>query len=162
MKTTWTTCRPCRRKLATWFAATCSASLMLVVCFFWVDTQASMLLLATMSLIIALFESVLVRTRFDYNDLMIRCRYFRTVERNWHDANGWSYLSHAGRLSLYIRFNDGIVVGSNQWILTRSEIMELIPLLMEKIGEPERLQPILPWPYSFLASRPPTEPTNAG
>ncbi len=144
MKTTWITCRPSRRKLAIWFAATCGASLILFACLFQVDTQASMLLLAAMSLIIAFCGTVLVRTRFEYNNQTIRCRYFRTIERSWREANSWSYFSHAGRISLYIRFNDGMVVGSNQWILTRCEIMGLIPLLMEKIGEPERQHPILP------------------
>lgn len=56
------------------------------------------------------------------------------------DATGLSYYSKNSRLDVCSRFSDGCVVGSNQWLLTRNEIMDLVPLLVDKIGEPLRNQ----------------------
>ena len=160
METTWTTCRPNGRNLAIWFLATSGVSAILVACFIWFSIQESILLLGAMSLIIAFCGAVLMRVRFRYDDKQIQSRYFRNTKRSWDDVAGWSLLS-THRMHLYIRFSDGVTVGSNQWVLNEQQIEELIPLLLAKIGEPKKAEnTILPWPYRALIAIPPCAPNN--
>lgn len=155
MAESWTTCKADRRKVQIWFALTIAVCLATTCLFAWIEPKSLSLLCVSFASLIAICGAVLLRARFRYNEEQIQCRYFRSFNRNWRDANGWSYSSAAGRLSLYIRFDDGVVVGSTPWLLDRSEIIELIPLLMEKLGEPERDQrKILPWPYSVVTAKP--------
>ena len=165
MEPTWTTYRPDSRYLRSWLLATSSAFILLATVFTFIDLEAGLLLWFIFPVLTATLWAILVRVRFRYNDQQIQQRYFQNIERSWIDANGWSCFSTAGRLHLYIRFSDGVVLGSTSLILSRSEILELIPLLMSKIGEPERggltILPPPPWPFRALHTTPLDESTIA-
>jgi len=145
---------------------TASAFILLATVFTFIELEAGLLLWFILPTLTAILWAILVRVRFRYNDQHIQQRYFQNIERSWIDANGWSCFSAAGRLHLYIRFSDGIVLGSTSLILSRTEILELIPLLMSKIGEPEigglRILPPPPWPFLALHMTPSDKSTIAG
>lgn len=90
------------------------------------------------------FGIVIMRARFRYNDVCIESRYFRSIKREWKDVEGWSQLGESG--SLFIRFTDGVVLASDDWLLTDHHVKSLIPVLKSKVGEARTGNDlILPW-----------------
>ena len=150
MSETWITHTPKQRHLRIWFAVTSSICLTFTACVSWVDPQSSTVLCLAFVLLISMCGGLLLRARFRYNNDQIQCRYFRNIERKWEDVQAWSLLG-GPRLNLYIRFADGVTIGSNQWISNTEEILELIPILTDKAGEPRiGKDSVLPWPYKTL------------
>ena len=164
MNQTWTTLKPDSRYLRVWLLTTSGAFLALATIITLIDLKGGLLLWCVLPVLTASLFTMLVRVRFRYNDVAIQQRYFRNVTQNWSDAVAWSYLSTGNRLSVYIRFADGTVLGSTPLLLRRTEIFEMIPSLMKNIGEPLRDENIVlpppPWPFSALHRSP--RPTNAG
>ena len=141
----WKVYRPHIAGVLVWFALTlafCAAAgtvLPLVGAPKWV-----MFVFSTLAFFAIINGIAIARSRIRYNDTQIESRYFRHIKRRWDDAEAWSRLGDNG--SLFVKFTDGVVIGSDGWALNDNDIDELVPVLTERIGKPKTNgDTVMPW-----------------
>lgn len=154
MQTDWIVCKPPLIGVVVLFAMTLSFCAVVVIILPLVGAPAWVLAWGAMYALIGIGQFIAIsRSHFRYNEDKIEVRYFRHIKRRWDDASGWSRIGENSN-SLYIRFTDGAIIGSDGVSISRADVDALIPILEQKLGDPKTGdETIMPWYVKILIGR---------
>ena len=145
MKLSWTTCRSHPAGIAIWFALTLAFAAAAFVVLPIINAPNWVMIVFGLLVVCALLAGLAIaRCRFRYNDSKIESRYFRHIKRSWTQVDGWSRFGKNG--TLFIRFDDGKIIGSDGWAFGEGDVDRLEIALRDKIGNPKTGADIVcPW-----------------
>jgi hypothetical protein len=118
-----------------WLLVATPASLGMFAVFRWVLEAPlfAQMFIAFLVLAIAVSAIAIAFSYFKVSEEGIESRYFRHAKGKWTEVEAWTRWGDDG--TLYIRFKNGRIIGSDGWALGGDDVDQVVELLETRVGE---------------------------